>query len=108
MVAEHDDFPVPGKLGGARGNLAHGNPQRAFDGRDFPLELFADVEEDGFFPPAAPGGLEGIDLEFRPRTQNPSRMLVTSDWANRPASASIATFSRSEKFAAETFAAATS
>jgi len=94
-VAEDDDFPVPVELRQPTGNLAHGNENGPRDRRGRVLEGFAHVEEQGAFRVLPGGGRRRIDLD---RRQNPSRMLVTSDWAKRPASASMATFSRSEKF----------
>jgi hypothetical protein len=51
------------------------------------------VEEDDARLAAARGRFGGAD---RGRVQNPSSTLVTRVWAKRSASASIATFSRSE------------
>jgi hypothetical protein len=57
------------------------------------LGRFAHVEKDDSGTAAAGRRLRGAD---RGGVQKPSSTLVTSDCANRSASASIATFSRSE------------
>ena len=95
MMAENDDLLVPVELGQPAGNFAHGDQDGSPDRSRRVLGRFAHVEEHNVRRILLRLGRRGIDLEGG---QNPSRMLVTSDCAKRPASASIATFSRSEKF----------
>lgn len=93
-MAEHDDLRIPVELSDPAGHFPHRDERRAFDPGDGVLRRLADVEEDDARPAAARGGAGRVDLAGR--GQKPSSTLVTSDWANRSASASIATFSRSE------------
>lgn len=93
MVAEDDDLVVRVELGGPDRDVAHREENRAFDPRDGMLGGLPHVEEQHAGTAAAGGGLRGTDLRL---AQNPSSTLVTSDCAKRSASASIATFSRSE------------
>ncbi len=93
MVAEDDDLGIRVEPSGAGRDLAHRDEDGALDPRDRVLRRFPDVEENDAGP-SAPG--RGLGRADRRSAQKPSSTLVTSDWAKRSASASIATFSRSE------------
>ena len=93
-MAEHDDLGLRVELADPPRHFPHGDEGRAVDARDGVFGGLPDVEEDDARPAPAGRGLGGVDLGRR--GQKPSSTLVTSDCAKRPASASIATFSRSE------------
>jgi len=93
VVAEDHDLLAAIELGGPRRDVAHRKEDGALDSRGRVLGGLPDVEEPDAGTAPAGRRLGGTD---RRGVQNPSRTLVTRDCANRSASASIATFSRSE------------